>query len=298
MSRNTDCIAEWFADLPQKRPFSFRAATTIGAGGTASAALYPRSEAEFAETVARLEAQGIPFCVLGCGSNVLASDKGFGGAVIKTDRMETLRLLPQGIEAACGVRIARLLSFAAANHCGGLEFLAGIPASTGGAVFMNAGACGKFAAERVLSVRALYRGSVMEMAAEECAFSYKHSLFMDEPIYVLSAVFQTVCGDKQSILREIKRVLVRRSRLPRGKSMGCVFKNPSGCSAGELIEQAGLKGAFIGDAVVAREHANFILNRGGATASEIRSLIEHVRARVFENSGVTLEEEIRYIGEF
>ena len=279
-------------------PFSFRAHTTIGVGGDAEAALYPATAEGFSFAVSRLRSAGIAFLVLGKGSNVLASDAGYRGVVLRTDRMRSLTLTEQGILAQCGVGVGSLLRFAAENGRGGLHFLAGIPASVGGAAFMNAGACGRYIGETIRCVTALCGENAHLFSSDECAFSYKHSLFMEQPFYILSVEFMTESGEKKSILRDIDRVICARDRLPRGKSMGCVFKNPPDVSAGTLIEQAGLKGASVGDAVVAQEHANFILNRGKASAAQIRELIETIRMRVYAVSGVRLEEEIRYIGEF
>lgn len=285
-------------ELRAEIPFSFRTHTTIGTGGDAAAALYPATAEAFAFAVRRLQDTAIPFLVLGRGSNVLASDSGYCGVVLKTDRMRKLFLTDRGVSAQCGVNLSRLLAFCAQYGRGGLHFLAGIPATVGGAVFMNAGAGGRFVAEKLSGVTALCGGEMRLFSAEECAFSYKHSRFMNGFEYVLAAEFSTEFCDKQSILRDIDRVLKQRSCLPRGRSMGCVFKNPPTCAAGALIERAGMKGASAGDAVVAQEHANFILNRGEASAAQIRSLIERVRIRVYEVCGVRLEEEIRYIGDF
>lgn len=284
--------------IPHVSPFSFCRNTTICAGGDAPYAFYPRSAEEFCAAVRILRESACPFAVLGRASNVLASDGGFDGIVLKTDNMVALQKTEGGIFAECGVSVSALLAFAAKNGCGGLHFLAGIPASVGGAVFMNAGAGGAFIGGRIHSVTALCGGETIVLPAAACGFSYKHSLFMDRPYYILGAQLSTERADRASVLRQAAAVLRQRRRLPRGKSMGCVFKNPEGASAGALIERAGLKGLRIGGAYVSCEHANFILNRGDATAAQIRRLIETVRDRVYAESGVRLEEEIRYIGEF
>ncbi len=288
---------EWKA-LRAEQPFAFSRHTTIGTGGNALCALYPSSPEMLENALSRLARIGVPRIVLGRGSNVLASDSGFCGVVIKTDRLCMLRRCGQIIEAGSGVRIAKLLAFAAASGCGGLHFLAGIPASVGGAVFMNAGAGGIYIGSRVRSVTALCGKTVRRFTAEECAFSYKHSVFMEKPCCVLSVEFTTDNADKQSILRDINGVISARRRLPRGRSMGCVFKNPQGDPAGALIERAGIKGVSVGGAIVSPAHANFILNTGGASSADVYALIQAVKSAVLRRCGVLLEEEIRYIGEF
>lgn len=286
------------AGIPRESPFVFAWHTTIGVGGVAPYAFYPRCVAEFCALYDSFSSAGIPVCVLGRGSNVLVSDSGFPGVVLVTKGLSMLRAEGACLEAECGVTLARLLAFAVKNNCGGLQFLAGIPASVGGAVFMNAGAGGQYIGERVSSVCVYCGGKVKRILAAECDFSYKHTAFMEKGICILSASFPLNIADKQSILRDIKHAIQRRKCLPYGKSMGCVFKNPPGISAGRLIEQAGLKGACIGGAVVSPLHANFILNRADASAKDIHRLIALVKMRVAERFGVLLEEEIRYIGEF
>ena len=163
---------------------------------------------------------------------------------------------------------------------------------------MNAGAQGCCMADIVRSVTAWSEGEIVRVPARECRFSYKRSRFMEWGECVISAELQLKNGDLQSILSDIDRVKRRRSALPSGRSMGCVFQNAGGVSAGALIERAGCKGMSCGGAYVSARHANFLINRGDATARDFVCLIERIRARVRERTGILLREEIRYIGVF
>lgn len=282
------------ADIPYEAPFSFRKNTTVGVGGDAPLCLYPRSSTELVLTLR--ETEGIPRLLLGRGSNVLPSDRGFGGVVIKTDRARSMRMEGGVLYAECGVSVSAFLRFAAERGRGGLAFLAGIPASMGGVVFMNAGAGGRYIGELVESVRVYEEGEVRLLSTEDCRFAYKETRFMHQGSIVLEVAARTTADKYAS--EKICEALAARSRLPKERSMGCVFRNPPGAFAGALIEQAGLKGANIGGAQVSAKHANFIVNRGGATAEDFRALIAAVKEKVFSETGIKLVEEIRYIGEF
>ena len=160
---------------------------------------------------------------------------------------------------------------------------------------MNAGVAGNYIAKIVESVTVLHSGKIIEMPVKDCEYAYKSSVFMRSGDCILGAKL-CLCPDlKEHVLGKIKEYAKRREHLPKGKSMGCVFKNPPNVSAGALIEGAGLKGLRIGRAVVSNAHANFILNEGGATAQEIRTLIGVVKNAVYAQYKVRLEEEIRYL---
>ena len=162
---------------------------------------------------------------------------------------------------------------------------------------MNGGAGGKYIADIVKSVRVLRGGKIIDFSVDECGYSYKNSLFMHTDDFILGGVFRLEKSDEDRVKGEIRRHLQRRAHLPKGKSMGCVFKNPQGVSAGGWIERAGLKGARVGGAKVSEQHANFILNDQNATSADIYTLIQKIKNAVYTQYGVTLEEEIRYIKE-
>lgn len=288
--------------VPVKQNFSFAANTTYGCGGVAKAVLCPRSEREGAITFSVLAKSGAAFCVLGCGSNVLARDGFYDGYVLSTSRIRslTVRSISDGdavLNVSCGVKVAEVLAFCLKEGYSCLEFLAGIPASMGGVLYMNAGAGGRSIAENVLSVRLSDGENIRTLTREECNFTYKHSTMRDINCLILGAELAVKRTSVKNVAANIKKRLSERGVLPRGKSCGCVFKNYCGVSAGRLIEDAGLKGARIGGAVVSGKHANFIINEG-ATSSDVYALIQLVKREVYNKFGITLREEVCYIGDF
>lgn len=282
-------------DIPYDVPFSLSAHTTVGVGGYAPVALAPRGADQLVLCVRTAEEEGVPFYLLGCGSNVLPSDAGYRGIIIRTCRADRMYMKGTLLFAECGVTVSSLLSFAAGRGRGDFAFMAGIPASVGGALFMNAGAGGFYIGELAECVTVYEHGKVLCLHAKDCSFGYKDTRFMREGSVILSASFRTEA--EKSAREKIAAALAARSGLPRERSMGCVFKNPPGISAGALIERAGLKGMRIGGAQVSERHANFIVNCGCATAADFCRLIEAVRERVLSDSGIALKEEIRYIGD-
>lgn len=293
MDLNAICAA--LPGVDAEFDFSFRINTTVGIGGTAPLALYPR-EGQWEKCLKVL--CGTPYFVMGRGSNLLASDAGYDGVVLRTDRSCALRAEGHTLYASCGASIAKTLAFAARNGMCGLEFLAGIPASIGGAVFMNAGAQGHCIGERILSVVAFEGGKAITLPRSECGFGYRSSRFSESGGVILAVRFKMERCEPSQAFALVSRALAARRHLPKGKSLGCVFKNPPcGVSAGAIIERAGLKGAAAGGAFVSHEHANFILNRGDATANDYISLVNYVREKTFERTGIRLREEIRTIGE-
>ena len=177
----------------------------------------------------------------------------------------------------------------------GAEFLAGVPCTLGGALYMNAGAAGVYISEIVESVTVLRGEDIVTLPVTECGYAYKTSVFMQNNDVILGAKLRLADSDTEKVEKEINRFLERRAHLPKGKSMGCVFKNPDGIAAGKLIENAGLKGLRVGGAKVSEEHANFIINDHRATSGQIRMLIGIVKNAVFAQYRIRLKEEIRYL---
>lgn len=290
-----------FCGIPRKDNFSFAAGTTYGCGGTARAAFFPRSEEEGTELYSALLKSGEKFCVLGCGSDVLAQDGFYDGYVLCTKNINGISLCGESggevaLNVACGVTVGELLFFCKREGLSGLEFLAGIPATAGGLLFMNGGAGGKYIGERVSSVR-IFSDKRRELTAEECNFTYKHSTMRDIKCFISGAKLLLKRENTQIVLKKIQNYLSARKNLPRGRSCGCVFENYCGVSAGKIIENAGLKGAREGRAYVSGRHANFIINEG-RSSSDVYSLICRVKSEVYEKFGVTLKEEVNYIGDF
>jgi UDP-N-acetylmuramate dehydrogenase len=281
-----------FEQIYTEKPFDFTKHSTIGCGGFAKVAYYPKDETE---TLFLLSACKDGWVALGNLSNVLPSDEGLNKTVICTKRLTQIRRTADGAFVSAGVTSGGLLRYAKENGLRGAEFLIGIPCTLGGILYMNGGAGGKYIADIVKSVRIVREGKAIDLTVKECGYSYKNSVFMRTKDFILGATLRLEKSTKTDIEREIQGWLSKRAHLPKGKSMGCVFKNPQGAFAGELIEKTGLKGFRIGGAKVSEEHANFIINDKNATAEEIRALISVIKNAVLAQYGITLEEEIQYL---
>jgi UDP-N-acetylmuramate dehydrogenase len=242
--------------------------------------------------------------VLGKGSNILVSDKGWDGLVIDLSaRWTGIAWDGCTAESRSGALLHTLVKESVDRGCAGLEKLAGIPGSVGGAVVMNAGAFGRSVSDCLISVECLdpLSAELKTLGVRDLGASYRSTVFKNSGAIVVSARFCFVKGDPSAEVREaFREVLARRKdRHPLDlPNCGSVFKNPPGTTAGKLIEQCGLKGAQRGAAEVSRKHANFIVNHGNASASDVRGLISYVQKTVYEKSGVLLEPEVIFAGEF
>ena len=286
-------LRDCFPDLCLEQDFSFARHTTIGCGGRAAVCASPASEEELAALLAWLAKRSIPYCFLGAGANVLPRDGDFDGVVVRFSRMNSLEEADGMIAAGAGVTGGALLRFAGAHRLGGLEFLTGIPTTVGGAVTMNAGVASGHLGDIVERVVGVEKGKLRVFSRAECRFSEKTSVFQ-EGIAVAKAYLRTEPSDEEAIRARMACFREKRKHLPKGRSMGCVFVNPEGRSAGAVIDSCGLKGLSVGGARVSEIHANFILNEGG-TAEDISILIATVKKRVFERTGILLREEVRRI---
>jgi UDP-N-acetylmuramate dehydrogenase len=279
--------------VPHRRDVPFAKLTTLGVGGLCRWLFEPTTELEAQAFVRACAREGLPWRVLGGGSNLV---------VLGDLTMPVLRLaLPKTIHRE-GHRLTTpashghiaLAEAAASAGLSGLEFASGIPGSLGGAIRMNAGAYGREWVDVLSRYRFLTpEGELVEKAPDPGEFRYRWS-FLTGGRVVLSATANLVEGDPASIRAQVAEYREKRgtSQPLSKRNAGCIFKNPPGRSAGRLIDQAGLKGLRIGDAEVSREHANFLVNHGHATAAEFAELMEQVRIRVFETHGVELEPEV------
>lgn len=277
--------------------FKFSNNTTYRLGGGARRAYFPRNfvEARAAFDIAKQD--GIPHFVLANGSNVLASDSGYSGDVICTRRLSAIaRVDEEHIFCLSGTSVGTILKYCVEHDLGGLEYLAGIPASIGGIVYMNGGAAGRYICSNVKSVR-IYNGTDVVLSAADCQFAYKHSTMQDMDCIILGVLLAVAREDRRETEQKISRVLQLRKNLPAGKSCGCVFKNPEGISAGKLIERCGLSGIGSGRVFVSPNHCNFIINNGGS-AIEVKELIDIVKRTVFLKTSIMLEEEVVCVGDF
>ncbi len=279
--------------------------TSFRIGGPADLLVEPADTQDLAALLKHIDETGLSFVILGAGTNVLFSDSGFRGVVIRTKAMSDHSMIQNGsdygrIEADAGVPLPLLVSKSAKLGWSGLEALWGIPGSLGGAVVTNAGAAGSSVADVIHSVRIVtFRGQEMVLKREELNFDYR-SGFMPENGLVIGAALRLTKTDPDTTAARMHEAREHRRRTQpwRAASAGCVFKNPSPEQpAGALLDSLGFKGASQGDAVVSDVHANFIINQGNATAADVLGLIEQMRERVKKEFGIDLDLEIRVIGE-
>ncbi|MFH0921151.1 MAG: UDP-N-acetylmuramate dehydrogenase [Fibrobacterota bacterium] len=272
-------------------------------GGPARFFYEPRDAGELKKALVWAHAGGTPVFVLGRGSNLLISDKGYDGLVIRTaDQLTAIRFDGPRAEAECGAYFGGFLEACADRGLSGLEDLYDIPGTVGGAVFMNAGAFETSVADRLVEVVSLdAKGVEHRRPVAELAFAYRDSLFRHNNETIVRACFMLSAGEPAVLRARLAETLRKRNdKQPpdRNRSCGSVFKRPPGGYAGTLIDKAGLKGLRIGGARVSEKHANFIINDNSATAADIAALIDKVRTRVHAFCGVRLETEVIYLGEF
>ena len=288
---SVDCGYENYETV---KPFTFADHTSIGCGGYARAAFYPKTVEGLGVLLTKLNLDKIPFYVVGNMTNVLPPDGESRRAFVCMNKLKNFRNA-NGVYASAGVTSAELLRFCKSSLKTGAEFLEGIPCTLGGALYMNAGVKGGYIGDVVESVTVLENGKLRELKHKDCAFSYKHSAFMDLEAVIIGAKLRLKNATIEEIENETEKYRARRAHLPKGRSMGCVFKNPDGITAGELIEGTGLKGFRVGGAKVSETHANFIINDNGATSAQVRTLIGIVKNAVFAQYKIRLEEEIRIL---
>lgn len=276
--------------------------TTFRIGGPADYFIVPTEVAEVKALVLLCEETGMPYYVIGNGSNLLVADQGFRGVMIQIYKaMNQIRTEGNRIIAQAGASLAQIAMVALENELTGFEFAAGIPGTLGGAVRMNAGAYGGEIKDVLVKATLLTKeGEVLELKKEEMEFGYRTSILDRTGYIVLEAEIELSPGKREEIkaimddLRE-KRVSKQPLEYP---SAGSTFKRPEGYFAGKLIQDAGLKGFRIGGAQVSEKHSGFVINTGDATAADVMELMKQVNEKVTNMFGVSLEPEVRRIGEF
>jgi UDP-N-acetylmuramate dehydrogenase len=273
--------------------------TTFGVGGPCDLMVWVSTRVALREVLALARAEGIPTFVLGKGSNVLVGDGGINGIVLRlADQLALIEVAGRKIRAGAGANLGDVVSKATSGGIGGLEFLAGIPGTVGGAAVANAGAKDVWFGHRLVELT-LLDDTLRErkLRPREIGFGYRTSGIVADWV-VVEATLEGHASTVDQARHEVEAYLERRRETqPVGeRSAGCIFRNPPGESAGRLIELAGLKGHSVGGAQVSPIHANFIVNTGGATAREILELAERVRSEVKAVAGVDLEMEISTVG--
>jgi UDP-N-acetylmuramate dehydrogenase len=275
--------------------------TTMKIGGPADILIEPSSIDNLKIAVDALKESGIKWTVIGRGSNLLVSDNGIEGAVIKLGSgLDELEIEDTKVLAGGGLSLVNFAITISRKGLSGLEFAGGIPGSIGGAVYMNAGAHGSDISQILEKAYVLFEdGSLEWLSNEEMKFSYRTSVLQKErPGIVVAAVFQMKEGNREEIVAELqKNKDYRKETQPYNyPSCGSVFRNPLPNFAGNLIEKSGLKGHRIGGAQISELHANFIVNTGNAKAEDVLGLIQHVKDTVMELHGVKMETEVEIIG--
>ena len=253
--------------------------------------------------LSQVKIKNLPWFLIGNGSNILVSDEGFPGVVIKLGGdFKKVVFDDDTVRAGGGVLLPALNRHCLSRGWGGFEFMCGIPGTIGGAVRMNAGTKQGEIKDHFVSATVLTPGGeIKQLLKKDLAFSHRHSMLVGSRDIVLSAMFaKPYISNKADIQKKIKEIIAaRRQKQPRNKkNCGSVFKSPPGGKpAGWYIDQAGLKGFQVGDAMIAHEHANWIVNLGNATAKDVKAVISHIQNIVFQKFGIMLEREVIYVPE-
>lgn len=280
---------------PMKNHTSFRV------GGPAKVFLVVHSEEILSKILLSLKERKLPYFVLGNGSNLLVSDKGYDGVMVYLgEEFAGIEVDGSRIKAGAAAFLGKVARKALEEELTGLEFAAGIPGSLGGGVVMNAGAYGGELSQVVTTVRAMNAvGNIVTLEKNELLMGYRTSIFKMQPFVVLEVIMELQKGKREEILAKMNEYTKARiDKQPlEYPSAGSTFKRPEGYFAGKLIMDAGLRGFSVGDAQVSEKHCGFVINKGNATASDIRTLMEEVAGKVKEQFGVDLEPEVILLGE-
>lgn len=281
-------------DEPMSRHTSYRI------GGPADVMVCPRAVEGIQAALRIAREHGAPVFILGGGSNLLVRDGGLRGLVLNLyGTLQEMRAEGEAVTAGGGAKVTALVNFCARRGLAGLEPMAGVPGTVGGAVKGNAGAFGVTISDHLASVRVLeLTGEERILDREALRFAYRQSSLTPEQVLV-SATFRLRRGDAAALKEKVAQILAeRKTKQPvEWRSAGSVFKNPPGDFAGRLIEGAGLKGTRVGDAMISPKHGNFFLNLGRATARDVLALIALAQERIRERTGVSLELEVRVVGD-
>lgn len=285
-----------YCDEPMKKHTTFRI------GGPADYYVCPHSMEELQETVQICRKENMPFFILGNGSNLLVSDRGYRGTVIQLwKNLGDIEVRNHYITAQAGALLSKIAAEALEEELTGMEFASGIPGTLGGAVVMNAGAYGSEMKDVLREVEVLdTEGNIQVLKKEELKLGYRTSIVKEKGYIVLSAVLELRKGDRgqiRAVMDELKESRVSKQPLNM-PSAGSTFKRPEGHFAGKLIMDAGLRGFSIGGAQVSEKHCGFVVNKGDATAADVLDLIKEVQERVYNQFGIKLEPEVKFLGEF
>lgn len=276
--------------------------TTFRIGGPADYYVTPHSKDEIVQVIAACRERQTPYYILGNGSNLLVSDSGYRGVILQIFKnFNDIRVEGTCLTAKAGALLSKIAKKALENSLTGFEFAAGIPGTLGGAAVMNAGAYGGEMKDVLEEVTVLSReGDILTLRREELEMGYRSSVIARKGYIVLEAKMRLKHGSREEIAARMEELKEKRaSKQPlEYPSAGSTFKRPEGYFAGKLIMEAGLRGFSVGDAQVSEKHCGFVINRGEATAEQVRELMREVIRRVEEHSGVRLEPEVKILGAF
>ena len=275
--------------------------TSFKIGGPAEEFAEAKSTDDVISLIEYAKEKGIPYMIMGNGSNLLVSDKGVKGLVIKIAKgFDNVEIIGEKVIAEAGILLSKLSNMVADRELSGMEEVSGIPGTLGGGIYMNAGAYGGELKDIVERVTYLSGGEIKVAEKGELDFGYRHSRFSGTDDIILSAELSLKKGDIAEIREKMADFKERRcSKQPLAMpSAGSTFKRPEGYFAGKLIEDAELKGFSIGGAQVSEKHSGFVVNTGDATAQDVLSLIKHIQDTVYAKFGVKLETEVKLVGEF
>jgi UDP-N-acetylmuramate dehydrogenase len=277
--------------------------TTFKIGGPADVLTKPDSSLQLKQIYELCRNNHWPFTLLGEGSNVLVSDDGIRGMVVLTTNLNTVQIEKPAnqtrayITAGAGVKLSKLAETACKEGLKGLEFLHAIPGSVGGAVYMNAGAYDQFVSGVCTSVTLLQNDKLTNIPVGEMGFDYRTSRVQKDGGIIIDATFRLVHGETDKIRAVMNDINAqRKTKHPQEPSAGSTFKNPQGYAAWQLIKNAGMTGHTVGGAQVSEKHSNFVINKNNATAEDICRLLDEIRKKVHEHSGIWLEPEVKVIG--
>lgn len=287
-------------DKLQNEPM--KAHTTFQIGGPADYFIYPKNVQQLGQVIAVCERENIDWFLLGRGSNLLVGDGGYRGVILCLSRyFSDIRVEDGEVIAMAGASLPNVARTAWQHGLTGLEFASGIPGSVGGAIVMNAGAYGGEIKQVLKNIQVLTTdGKVQSLSVDELDLGYRHSCIIEKGYIVLSAVFSLKPGNKEKIGEQMRTLNEqRRAKQPLDKpSAGSFFKRPAGYFAGKLIDDAGLRGFSINDAGISQKHCGFMVNLGDATARDVMQVCRRVQSEVREQFGVSLEMEVKMLGEF
>ena len=274
---------------------SLKKHTTMKVGGNADFIVYPKNAEEVSMLISFLNKENIRYYILGNGSNVMFSDEGFKGVIIKSEKLNDIKIDGNKIYFGAGVSMTKAAKTAVENSLSGIEYCYGIPGNIGGGLYMNAGAYGGEISSSLVSVDCVdENGEIKTISAKDCDYGYRHSVFMSRRRFILGGLFQFEYGNKAELKRFCEEIMQKRiSKQPLDMpSAGSSFKRPAGYFAAALIDECGLKGKTIGGAQVSEKHAGFIVNKGEATCKDITALADYVENEVDKKTGIKIEKEM------